>query len=90
MKLFSLLVVCSSLSNGCATQYTEMEEIEREYEYQVQLEEFRIGVMACRQKGGYIFIDNPVRYYRKGIENHPHPDRFDMKHTYCMEARRDN
>jgi len=82
MKLLSIFVLCSLPS--CAHEpLTEMEKIIKEYEYQEELAEFRMAVQLCYDKGGYLFMDNPVKRYKHGIENAERPDIHDIRWTQC-------
>ncbi len=79
MKLLPLLLIL--LLFGCVTPLTEAELEEREYEYQEYLDWWRHAVANC---DGYLLLDNHIHRYPRGIENHPRPDMYDMKHTYCV------
>ena len=85
MKLLSLFV----LLYGCSsTPLTESEEILREYDYQEYLEVWRQQLIQCKNGGGYLLYYDHIRQYPQGILNHPNPNRWDVRNTYCMSRDR--
>lgn len=78
-----LLVMIILTFSGCTTTPITDEE---EYEYQNKVILFKEWAARCRAANNVIFLDNPLKRYPKGIDQHPSPHPIDMAFAQCVTA----